>query len=55
VAEPSAREDLAALVRGYLASAAASPPVDAVVDFYLEARELAVRGRAHTGCCHALL
>lgn len=51
VAEPSAREDLAALVRGYLASAAASPPVDAVVDLYLEARELAVRECVWGGGC----
>jgi MoxR-like ATPase len=38
VAEPSAREDLCALVAGYLAGAAPAPPVDAVVDFYRSAK-----------------
>jgi midasin len=42
VEEPSAREDLSTLVRGYLAGAGANLPVDAVVDLYLEAKELAV-------------
>jgi midasin len=45
VAEPSAREDLCALVAGYLAGAAPAPPVDAVVDFYRAAKAEAVRRR----------
>ncbi|KAK9809153.1 hypothetical protein WJX72_010301 [[Myrmecia] bisecta] len=38
VAEPSAREDLQALVFAYLQGATPSPPVDSVVDFYLAAK-----------------
>jgi midasin len=39
------REDLAAIVAGYLSGVAAGPPVEAVVDFYLAAKAEAVRRR----------
>ena len=45
VPEPSGREDLRALVHSYLAGVGGpSPPVDAVVDFYLASKAEAVRG-----------
>jgi MoxR-like ATPase len=46
--EPSAREDLRALVASYLGGTVPHPPVDAVVDFYLAARAEAVRVQR---CC----
>ena len=54
VAEPSQRADLAALVAGYLAGAAPSPPVDAVVDFYVAAKREAVSARFCAVPCFAL-
>jgi midasin len=42
VPEPRGREDLALLVGGYLAGAAPSPPVEAVVDLYVAAKQAAV-------------
>ena len=47
VGEPPAREDLAAIVAGYLAGVAAGAPVDAVVDFYLAAKAEAVGGHSY--------
>ena len=43
VAEPGQRSDLEALVAAYLLGTAAQPPIAGVVDFYLAAREAAVR------------
>jgi midasin len=45
VGEPTQREDLAAIVAGYLLPVAAAAPVHAVVDFYLAAKAEAVRRR----------
>jgi hypothetical protein len=44
VPEPRGREDLALLVAGYLAGAAPAPPVEAVVDLYVAAKQAAVSG-----------
>ena len=43
VGEPAARSELAALAASYLADAVPSPPLDAIVDFYLAAKAEAVR------------
>ena len=40
------REDLAAIVAGYLSGVVAGAPVAALVDFYLAAKAEAVRGAA---------
>ena len=42
VAEPPGREDLAAIVAGYLRSYASNAPVDSIVDFYLKTKAEAV-------------
>lgn len=43
VAEPPGREDLAAIVAGYLRSNAPNAPVTSIVDFYLGTKAEAVR------------
>lgn len=56
VGEPRSRSDLGQMVGSYLAGAAPAPPVEQVVDFYLEAKAEAVRvlsGRCHVrSVCH---
>lgn len=42
VGEPDQRQDLSAIVAGYLVPVCATAPVDAVVDFYLAAKAKAV-------------
>lgn len=45
VGEPQQREDLAAIIAGYLLPVCAAAPVDAIVEFYLAAKADAVSGK----------
>ena len=49
VSEPRQREDLVLLVGGYLAGAGPQPPVQAVVDMYMAAKQEAVSGVGSKG------
>lgn len=52
VPEPSTREDLRELVRGYLQGIGVQPPIDQVVDFYIQAKQEAEGGALTDGAGH---